>query len=140
MRMSSLDTFRKIYGLAVHRNGSRVPVMETYLGLDAPGHVSADDLRNEPALYRELAQDAHSILEDCLQWLLRELRDLRYEEAEGVLDGIAFLQAVSGDVLWRYNAPLSVALEGFVREFDRLDVDSERRRLYAVVRADDARG
>jgi len=125
-----LDSFKKIYDLSVDKQHKRVPMIERYLGIGEPAFVSVDDRRNEPAFYQELAQNNGRELQDCLRWLTGELRAVSFEQSGGILAGFDFLQAVIADVLWRYGLHVGEELERFTREFDRLDVTDERRRLY----------
>jgi hypothetical protein len=123
-----------IYGLFVHRDGKRLPIVERYLGILVPPTVSVDDRRNERATYEELAGKYRDTLDDLLRHLLREMQMVSYEQSAELLDGAEFLQLVVSSTLWRYHFHLNDLLEQFARDFDRLDIPDERFRLYQFAR------
>ena len=53
-------------------------------------------------------------------------------EAENELRVLAYLQNLVAVALWKHRMAPSETLEGFARQFDRLDVESETRRLYEI--------
>ena len=62
--------------------------------------------------------------------LLREMRNIPYEQCEDLLEALAFLQQVVATAIWKYHHDVGKHMEAFARDFDRLDVESERMRLY----------
>ena len=70
-----------------------------------------------------------------LKKLMGELKGLRFEESENILDGLEFVQRVSATALWKFNCNLDFELMNFVRGFDRLDTVEERERLYSLAQA-----
>jgi hypothetical protein len=130
---SAILAFGKIYDLWVDRSRERIPIIEKYLGMVEAQPVSADDRRNEPQFYRDVARDKGLLLENCLEWLLDRLKTVPYEQAVDIFAGVEFLQWIIADVLWRYGSNVSEKLECFTRDFDRLDVPDERLRLFRSI-------
>lgn len=56
-----------------------------------------------------------------------------YSQCEKMIDMLAFMQEILAAALWKYNQKVEVDMENFAREFDRLDVEGERVRLYESV-------
>jgi hypothetical protein len=120
----------KIYALFIDRGRTRMPVFEQHLDMLTPPPISVDDRRNEPAMFRELAENHPDVLNELFQELLRDLRSVSYERSTGILDALAFVQSVGASALWKHHCRVGDPLETFVRQFDRLDVPAERLRLY----------
>jgi hypothetical protein len=121
-----------IYFLFVHENGRRLSALELCINyVDGSFVFSEDLLRNKPAMYEELfSPRCNGYVLELLGKLMAEMKVLRFEESGGVLDGLEFVQGVGATALWKYNCSLDLNIESFVREFDRLDVIDERKRLY----------
>lgn len=45
-----------------------------------------------------------------------------------------FIQELGAKALWKYHIELDENIENFVRSFDRLDLESERKRLHQEIR------
>jgi hypothetical protein len=89
-----------------------------------------------PHLYRQLfAGECQTVIGILFDEALAALKGRALENCEGQLRLLAFLQHVFAVALWRYQLPIEPRLEAFAREFDRLDVGSERRRLHAIAQA-----
>ncbi|HKO55051.1 MAG TPA: hypothetical protein VJ276_04175 [Thermoanaerobaculia bacterium] len=129
----SRDTLSQIYALSIDSGRPRLPRIEQFLGISQAHAISIDDRRNERQIYQLLAENYLDVLDLLLQELLRELRADAPGAADDVLDGLDFLQSVVASILWRHGHPVGERLEAFAREFDRLDVPSERLRLYQAV-------
>ncbi|QDQ25889.1 hypothetical protein FNU76_05725 [Chitinimonas arctica] len=118
-----------IYSLSLSKARQRVSWLENALG--KAQSISDDDSRNEPGTYAELFAG------ECGEWLTRlyfELMEgmhgLPYSQCSDRIEALAFLQEIVATAMWKYGLPVSVELEAFAREFDRLDVPDERFRLY----------
>ncbi|HEX9983225.1 MAG TPA: hypothetical protein VGF69_08175 [Thermoanaerobaculia bacterium] len=135
-QMQPIEYFRKLYDLSIQEFQTRLPAIERFLGIDGPASVSIDDQRNRPYYYDGLAANNAPILDECLGRLLAELGTVPYEGAGEIFAGLDFLQSVAAQAMWRYCLGISRPMEDFTRDFDRLDVDEERRRLYELVRQD----
>ncbi|HEX9983220.1 MAG TPA: hypothetical protein VGF69_08150 [Thermoanaerobaculia bacterium] len=134
MQMQPIEYFRKIYDLSIHNLDERLPVIERFLGIDGPSSVSIDDQRNGLYYYSGLAANSAPILDECLGRLVAELVTVPYDDAGEIFAGLGFLKSVAAQAMWRYCLGISRPMEDFTRDFDRLDVDEERRRLYELVR------
>lgn len=93
-----------------------------------------------------------SAIEDQYRWLLTETCDnyLRgaigttinsiistsFEEAdEKYIPAIIFFHDVLAAAMWKFHMDISADFEQFVREYDRLDVKTERIRLYEALKS-----
>ena len=126
----SNQILRKLYGIYAADGWARIPTVERYLGITAPDSLSVDDRRNERDLYQELVMAHPEALSDAFHKMLGGMTGLSYEESNGLLDGLRFLQNIIALALWKHELPVSDTLEAFARKFDRLDVPHVRRRLY----------
>ncbi|MEE4790908.1 hypothetical protein V2K52_25690 [Pseudomonas alliivorans] len=126
-----------IYLLFVRKNERRLSVLEAWINyIDGDLVFSEDFLRNEPEMYEELfSLKCKGYVLGLLEKLMAEMKGLRFEESERVLDGLEFVQNVGATALWKFNCNLDAELRSFVREFDRLDSVEERKRLYSLAQA-----
>jgi hypothetical protein len=120
-----------VYRLFLHGGGRKIDWMEQYLGYDGRGALSSDDMKNEPSAYEAIfSEENRPKLEQLYLELLHEMSGISYGQCENVLEALAFLQEASATALWKYHQNVGMMIEEFVRDFDRLDVPSERVRLY----------
>lgn len=124
----------KIYFLSINRGGSKIGWMEQYFGNNRTDTISIDDERNEPDLYATLfSEKCRSKIELLYLRLLSEIKKIPYEKCNDVIKVLMFIQEVAATALWKYHCDIGQALESFVRDFDRLDVTTEQRRLHEKV-------
>ena len=129
-----------IYRLSINKGSHQVSWMNKYFGNDNINNISIslDDERDEPSLYVELiSKDCRSKIESLYLKLLSEMKEAPYEEANGIIEALMFLQEVAARALWKYNCNIGKKMEYFVRNFDRLDVVGEKHRLYEKVQKDE---
>ncbi|KAA0978049.1 hypothetical protein [Pseudomonas sp. ANT_H12B] len=121
-----------IYFIFVHQNGRRLLAFESCINyIDGDLVFLEDFLRNEPAMYEELfSPGCNGYVLVLLKKLMTEMKELKLEDSGEVLDGIEFIQNVGATALWKFKCDLTAELDSFVREYDRLDVAEERKRLY----------
>jgi hypothetical protein len=126
-----------IYRLIVARTGARVAFIEQRVGFDQNGPpLSEDDSRNEREMYVALfSDDCRPCVESLFLDMLKELEVLPYERSADVLNGLVLLQEVIARALWKHRCAVGPRLESFAREFDRLDREDERLRLYQHAQA-----
>jgi len=86
--------------------------------------------RNVADAYGALCKGGCDALLTLFDKLLHAMRNVGYSECGDILDALEFVQLIGATALWKYHVSVGETLEKFVREFDRLDVPSERRRLY----------
>jgi hypothetical protein len=125
-----------IYRLMLTRSSARAALIEERLGFDrnaAP--LSEDDSRNERDIYISLfSEDCRPFVEGLVLDMSKELSALPYERSADVLSSLALVQEMIATALWKYKCAVGPRLESFAREFDRLDRDEERLRLYEHTR------
>jgi hypothetical protein len=120
-----------VYRLFLHGGGRKIDWMEQYLGYDSKAVLSSDDLMNEPSAYETIfSEENRPKLEQLYLTFLHEMSGISYGQCGDVLEALTFFQEVSAAALWRYHQNVGMMIEEFVRNFDRLDVPSERVRLY----------
>ncbi|MDX4956362.1 hypothetical protein [Delftia acidovorans] len=89
------------------------------------------------------ASSIDQLLQEFFDW--EGVRDLFIEacgrisicdfgESADVINGLMFLQELGAKALWKYHIELDENIENFVRSFDRLDLESERKRLHQEIR------
>ena len=94
--------------------------------------VLDDEHRNEPMLYAALfSTECRPFFENVFETAMGLMRGRSFADCDDALEGLAFLQEVAATALWRYRCVIGDTLSSFAREFDRLDVPGERKRLYA---------
>ena len=87
--------------------------------------------------------DVDQLLQEFFDW--EGVRDLFIEacgrisicdfgESADVINGLMFIQELGAKALWKYHIELDENIENFVRSFDRLDLESERKRLHQEIR------
>jgi hypothetical protein len=120
-----------LYRLFVADGGVRSKWIERLVNFDDATSISSDDERNVADLYERLFRDNEAPQIEMLYFkLLNEMKGNSYDACSDVLGALVFLQHILAVALWRYRMNVCQALEEFTREFDRLDVPSERIRLY----------
>ena len=67
---------------------------------------------------------------------LEKLTHRPYSECYDAILRLGFIQTVFAIALFKYRIPISKRFERFGREFERLDVEGERKRLYDLAQHD----
>lgn len=125
------DLFSSLYGLQLDRGLKRSAAIETYLAIQVPRLITLDDHRNEPDTYEKLfSPECRWYVEKMYSVMMGKLKIYSYQECGESLEALAVLQEIISIALWKYRKDVGDQLERFAREFDRLDVREERRRLY----------
>lgn len=125
------DTLLRIYEFAQKAGSVKSQVLERFLGGRHSAAITIDDERNEPEMYAHLfGGECQPIMEALLRDLMRDMKGMAFEQAHDQIRALSFLQFVAARGLWKYRQNVGSILEEFVREFDRLDVESERMRLH----------
>jgi hypothetical protein len=106
-------------------------LIEAEVGIDARVLVTEDERRNERACYERLfSNECRAFVEVFYSDMTNRMKHGSYGEAAGPLFVLAFLQEIVATALWKYDLDVGEELTQFAREFDRLDVETERVRLY----------
>lgn len=122
-----------IYRARVVRGSTRVPLLEKILRLEMDVALSADDLRNEKINFERLFHgECKAFVGGLYRDTMSRMPGKSYEESEDELCLLAYLQDLVAVALWKHNLEPGDTLEGFARQFDRLDIEAERRRLYEL--------
>lgn len=125
------ETLFRIYELSLRDGGTRSQVLEQLLQDSNSGVLTVDDERNAPEMYARLfGGECRPTVEALLLALMRGMKERTFEEAHDGIQALSFLQTVAATALWKYRLDVGSRLEEFAREFDRLDVESERVRLH----------
>ena len=122
-----------IYRTQAVRGSARVLSLEEALGFEGDVAPSEDDLRNERINFERLfSGECNGYADGLYREAMSRLWGKPIGEAENELRVLAYLQNLVAVALWKHGLAPSETLEGFARQFDRLDVESERRRLYEI--------
>ena len=124
-----------IYLLFVKKGVPKIVWIERNFKFIGSNCTSLDDEKNESTLYGKLFnEEGRRKFEALYQRLLNEMRQASYEECSEVFEALMFFQQVAATALWKYHCNIGQEVELFARDFDRLDIPSERRRLYEKVK------
>lgn len=123
-----------IYDLFVQRRQHRLPSLEKHIGHRCrEGRPLIDDERNEPALYAALCgQEGQAYVVGLYESALTAMRGQHFADCSDALECLGFLQEVIATAMWRYGCKCAAVLDAFARDFDRLDLPQEQRRLHAM--------
>lgn len=124
-----IKIFSSVYRARVAQGTTRVHALEVCL---KPHLIPlSGDLRNESHNISELfSNKCKTFIDELFFETLDKLKEITYAEAQDIILMLAYLQEILALALWRYNLKPSEKLEGFCRDFDRLDEESERYRLF----------
>lgn len=127
-----------IYSIFVYQQGMRVPAIERHIEYEEQGPAFTEDLlRNERSAYEALfSPSCENCVPAIFERLMSEIKVSEFEASGEALDGLDFLLHIGARALWKFNCDLAPEMEGLVREFDRLDVAGERKRLYLLAKGD----
>lgn len=93
--------------------------------------ITDDDRRNQKHYYEQLFLGEYKDAMECLytDWM-KKLATFSHIDAERLLSAMTFLQEVVATAMWKYDIKVNNEFDRFARDFDRLDIPSERIRLY----------
>lgn len=126
--------FLSIYRLRVAAGLARIALLEDRFRDALTSLKIEDDVANLPFLYEKLFSH------ECSIFLLKKYKDicdemasLRFCECDKHFEFLMFIQEVLATALWKFGLSVGGDLEQFARDFDRLDVQEERLRLFKSV-------
>jgi hypothetical protein len=123
-----------LYRLYLDRGASRIALIEEDAEIDVTVLLTEDDRRNEPVHYERLfSRECLGSVLNLYVAIKKRIKSCSYEEAADPLIALAFLQEIVATALWKYELDPSEGLTEFAREFDRLDIEAERIRLYELI-------
>lgn len=103
------------------------------IGIDTFAPVTEDDRRNERVQYEGLFfGECRTFLESIYADAMDRMKHCSYLESDETLCVLMFLQEIVATAQWKYRVDAGEELTQFAREFDRLDVDAEKIRLYKL--------
>jgi hypothetical protein len=122
-----------VYRAYVIRTGTRLEVLDRAMSWPVEiAPLSEDERRNEPPTYAALfSPECEAFLEQFYQKAMHMMNGRPFDDCGQPLQALAFFQEVVATALWRHRCTVGNVLASFAREFDRLDVHSERERLHA---------
>ncbi len=124
-----------LYRMFVARTGTRGPLIEQWVSFENERAYS-DERRNEPEIYNILfSEECRTSVEKLLLDIMQKLRGQPYEQCESTLKALVFLQEIVATALWKYKYSVGETLELFAREFDRLDLQVEQKRLHDLAQS-----
>ena len=131
--MKHKDDLLLIYRDYVVRTGARAASIEQVLSSPSPlAALGEDDRRNISVAFQSVfSRESRSFIEKLYTDAMAKMRGQARSASDDSLDGLAFLQEVVATAMWKYRCDVGDELATFARDFDRLDVPSERDRLYA---------
>ncbi len=125
------EDLQLVYLLFFDRTARKVNWLERYLGITSLIALSDDERMSELHAYRDIfSADCRPCIEQLYAKLLDELKTVSYDQSGEIIEALAFVQEISATALWKYHLEIGQRVEKFVKDFDRLDVSTERIRLY----------
>lgn len=107
-------------------------IEEALSGADVTGPPSFDDLRNDREAYATLFGAGGSPdVESVYRAAIARLRTVPFEEAEDLIAGLYFMRRLISTAYFRWDHAIVPDLADFARDYERLDLAEERRRLHA---------
>jgi hypothetical protein len=126
------EVFGLVYRLRISAGTERAPLLEECCGFDFGAGLSEDDLCNQREYFEKLfSNECQGAVVRAYGDISRGMASKALEEAARDLCALAFIQDIVATAMWKYDIDPGPILERFARDFDRLDVESERRRLYS---------
>jgi len=125
-----------IYRLYVDSGGKPLAAVERYLGATLVSPISEGLRRNERQVYKAFIEKDPGSLDDFFRNMLQDLRASSFANGTDTIAALDFIQRVVATAMWKHNLSVSASLAAFAREFDRLDILSERERLYLFAQDD----
>ena len=118
--------FAAIYNFYLDRGFEACASLECYLYSGSPPDGAYSEAECYNLLFGSSCQD---YVYDVYCDLLKELKNDPKGEMSELLDALSCLQTICSIALWTFRCNLRPELDYFTREFDRLDMQSERLRL-----------
>jgi hypothetical protein len=123
-----LQDYRKMYGLYLIQGGSPAPLFEVYC---ADVVVTEDDRRNEGALYRSAFRDhGREVWQRAIYPLIDRIRTKPFDPAMPEYVDLAFAQYMGAKALFQYRLEVMPQLKEFIRIFDQVGMDIEKKALW----------
>lgn len=120
-----------VYKMSIERGGEKSLWLENRIGECLNRKILDDDVRNERELYENLFSFAHKCYFESLYFdLLISMKELPFDSCGDRINAAMALQEIVATALWKYNLDVGDNLEAFAREYDRLDLSSEKLRFY----------
>jgi hypothetical protein len=121
-----------VYRIFFDRYRTRIAFIERWMSFQGElKPLLEDEQRNERQIYTDLfSGECRSCIEELYRTAMQEMRGQPYSVSGDVLEALAFLQEVVATGMWKHRCNVGEMLESFAREFDRLDVSEERKRLH----------
>jgi hypothetical protein len=129
------NLFEEIYEIAIANGAERSLLVEKKLGLRSPISPTRDAILNERESYAALfGNECSHLCEGLLMESFSDLKNTALGYSNEIFDSLILLQFIFARAMWKYNIDLEPSVEKFTKEYDRLDVFDEKKRLWEFVR------
>lgn len=126
-----VESLAIVYKIHLAHGNARLKTLEDLLACYSCEPLSENDLRNEKKHFDRIYSDeCKSLVNKLFESAINRLAKEPYCKEGEEISMLVFLQEISAKAMWKFHIKLVDSLEKFVREFDRLDMEEERRRLY----------
>jgi len=124
-----LTLYAKFYA----RTQRKIAIVSHWLALEGePRSPSVDDHRNEPRTYASLfSEECRHTVDELLRLAMMQMRGATYAQSEDALECLSFLQEVISTAMWIHRCTVGQQLGSFARDYERLDLQEERKRIHA---------
>lgn len=131
-----LEAFNKVYRLYLRHGGSPTPFFETHCAVTT---VTEDDRRNEGALYRiAFRERGREVFQSIVRPLVDRIRIRAFDPTMAEYVDLACAQAIGAKARFQYRVELMPQFEEFIRIFDQVDIDVEKKTLWTWSKRVDA--
>lgn len=128
-----LNALSVVYRLYVECGGVRARLVEDVLSKASPmAQLTVDDHRNERACYNTLfSGKCAAVVAGIFEKAKALMNGRPFSECDEMLVALDFIQAVVCKAMWQHGCNVDRELAVFAKEYDRLDLLDERKRLHA---------
>lgn len=115
----------KVYENYISQGGEKSLLVEKYIN-----HIDIKFYKSEDLLQNLFGGNHIKLL---FNEALRIISKENFENSIDAINCLKFIQDIGSMAMWKYNIKVDNDLEDFIRDFDRLDVEFERKRLYLKI-------
>jgi hypothetical protein len=129
------ENLRVMYRIYLHAGNQPSQCLSDRFGFNQAQPVSEDDLRNVEQVFRgAFGAKCRPHFQQLLCQVLEDLGRQPFRDDSDAYSSLAFLQYAVVTAQWKYQCDVGGELSEFACDYDRMDVASERRRLFELAK------
>ena len=127
----------EIYIMNIQNGGRKNFILEKYffnkyLLEYKKNHTTYPSHKEEDLFLLFFNEECLFVLDELYEYLMNQMSNKNYEDCFDVIEALEFIQFICAKAMWKYHLKINETLEDFTRDFDRLDLVSEKIRLYNI--------